>query len=138
MLKQISLEEAFEEVANGGAVYVLTQMTEDTTVGYLQEAAGLCMVVPDIDEADEEPEPEEVPELEVSDTDEYTEIVINAEKEPEPDKKPERKNINKYDHGKIIALHNAGWSVAKIADEIRCNTQTVYNHLAKEGIKGGK
>ena len=30
------------------------------------------------------------------------------------------------DKGKIIALHNAGWSVTKIADEMKCAVSTVY------------
>ena len=34
-----------------------------------------------------------------------------------------RKQIDK---GKIIALHNARWSAAKIADEMRCSIATVY------------
>ena len=33
----------------------------------------------------------------------------------------------KIDRGKIIALHNAGWSGRKIADEMRCSIGTVYN-----------
>lgn len=31
--------------------------------------------------------------------------------------------------GKLIALHNAGWSVAKIADELKVSVQTVYKYL---------
>lgn len=37
------------------------------------------------------------------------------------------------DHGKIMALHEAGWSVAKIADEIGTTTVTVRNHIKKGG-----
>ena len=33
------------------------------------------------------------------------------------------------DVGKLIALHNAGWSVAKIADELKVSVQTVYKYL---------
>ncbi len=36
------------------------------------------------------------------------------------------------DHGKIVALHEAGWSVAKIADEMGTTSVTVRNHLKKE------
>lgn len=36
------------------------------------------------------------------------------------------------DHGKIMALHRAGWSVAKIADEMRVSDQTVRNHIQQE------
>lgn len=33
----------------------------------------------------------------------------------------------KIDRGKIIALHKAGWSGRKIADEMGCSVGTVYN-----------
>ena len=37
---------------------------------------------------------------------------------------------------KLIALHNAGWSVAKIADELGISTRTVYAHLQKMREEG--
>ena len=37
----------------------------------------------------------------------------------------------KIDRGKIIALHKAGWSGKKIADEMRCSIGTVYNVIKK-------
>lgn len=48
--------------------------------------------------------------------------------------KPEKKE---YDWGKAEACRRAGWSVAKIADELGCSVQTVYNHF-KEKEKGGE
>lgn len=51
--------------------------------------------------------------------------------EPKPDKKRGRKP---FDTGKLRALRNAGWSVAKIADEMRVAEQTIRNHMKKEGI----
>lgn len=33
------------------------------------------------------------------------------------------------DFGKIIALHNAGWSSAKIADEMRMTEDEYYNAI---------
>lgn len=48
----------------------------------------------------------------------------------QPDSPPNRKKAKKtVDVGKLIALHNAGWSVAKIADELGISTSTVYNYL---------
>lgn len=40
-----------------------------------------------------------------------------------------RKPKKTVDVGKLIALHNAGWSVAKIADELKVSVQTVYKYL---------
>ena len=67
-----------------------------------------------------EPEPEPVPE---------------PDPEPKPDPKPQKTRGRKpFDTGKLKALRNAGWSVAKIADEMRVAEQTVRNHMKKEGI----
>ena len=37
-----------------------------------------------------------------------------------------KRKQKQIDKGKIIALHNAGWSVTKIADEMKCAVSTVY------------
>lgn len=47
----------------------------------------------------------------------------------QPDSPPGKKAKKTVDVGKLIALHNAGWSVAKIADELGVSTRTVYNYL---------
>lgn len=53
-----------------------------------------------------------------------------ATKEEEPkEEKPKRKRI---DQGKVLALAKAGWSAQKIADEMSCSVQAVYNALKKE------
>lgn len=49
----------------------------------------------------------------------------------EPKKKPEKKleeNVQKkpLDFGKVMALHNAGWDNAKIADELGVRERQVY------------
>lgn len=49
--------------------------------------------------------------------------------DPPPQKKTEKKPKKTVDVGKLIALHNAGWSVKKIADELRVSIQTVYKYL---------
>ena len=61
------------------------------------------------------------------------------EEKPAEKKKPKKAAAKKkaggvkpLDHGKIIALHKAGWSQAKIADEMGCSVQSVANHIAKE------
>ena len=46
------------------------------------------------------------------------------------EEKPKRKRI---DQGKVLALAKAGWSAPKIADEMGCSVQAVYNALKKEG-----
>ena len=44
--------------------------------------------------------------------------------EPEKTKPIQHKGLDK---GKIIALYRAGWTVAKIADEMKCSKTAVYN-----------
>ena len=53
-------------------------------------------------------------------------VPVKADK---PSKETKKQGI---DHGKIVALHEAGWSTAKIADEMGTTTVTVRNHLKKE------
>ena len=52
--------------------------------------------------------------------------------EPEPKKEPKKapkKQEKAFDMGKLRALHEGGWSVAKIADEMGVSQQTIYNKL---------
>ena len=59
--------------------------------------------------------------------------------EPEPEQKQEEKPVKRqtkpakkrkpFDTGKMVALLNAGWSVAKIADEMGVSEQTIRNHM---------
>lgn len=60
------------------------------------------------------------------------------EMEPEPEQEPKEKK--KVDHDRIVALYRANppRSVAWIADDVGCSTQTVINHLTKEGIYEGR
>ena len=46
---------------------------------------------------------------------------------PVPAKKPGRKSS--IDWGKAEACYNAGWSIPKIADELKCSDQTIRNHF---------
>lgn len=100
----------------------------------------------------EEPEPDPEPkklifeEIEVEVNDPYADLAevlhdavdpdalyTEAPEDPAPAaKKKTGGKMVPVDHGKIVALARAGWSVAKIADEMRCSDQTVRNHLAKE------
>ena len=58
--------------------------------------------------------------------------------EEEPEQEPKEKK--KVDHGRIVPLYKANppRSVAWIADDVGCSTQTVINHLIKEGIYEGR
>lgn len=42
------------------------------------------------------------------------------------------KESTKLDHGKILALYKAGWTAKEIADEMRCTTASVYQHVKRE------
>ena len=59
-----------------------------------------------------------------------------APKAEEKPKKEAKKQM--VDRGKVVALAKAKWSIAKIADEMRCSQQTVRNILRvcmTEGLK---
>lgn len=58
-----------------------------------------------------------------------------AQSDPPPAGK-KRGSKKALDVGKLVALHNAGWPVAKIADELRVTERTVYAHLQKMREEG--
>ena len=49
-------------------------------------------------------------------------------------KKPKKTEQKRFDTGKLRALRNGGWPIAKIADEMVVSDQTIRNHMKKEGI----
>ena len=53
-----------------------------------------------------------------------------GEDDQSPDPPPAGKR-KKIDTGKLIALHKAGWPVAKIAEELRVSERAVYLNLQK-------
>ena len=51
---------------------------------------------------------------------------------------PKKKEVQRrkpFDMGKLGALLDGGWSVAKIADEIGVSEQTIRNYMKKGGYK---
>ena len=56
---------------------------------------------------------------------------VTAAVDPEPKKGKEKKKERRkeLDVPKMRALRNAGWTLTKIADEMRCSPQTVSNKL---------
>ena len=118
----VSLREAIDAVIEEETVYMLVRMESDTMVSDLYGADGYVVMR-------EEPEPEPVPEPKPA-------------KQPKQPKQPKQKkqiwepkqDPVRIDHGKIVALYKAKWSIKKISDEIGCSQQTVINHLKKEGV----
>lgn len=55
------------------------------------------------------------------------------EKQSPPSAEPEKKSgRKKIDRGKVLALHRAGWSNKKIADEMACSEASVSTILKEE------
>lgn len=53
----------------------------------------------------------------------------DQEEEAQPD------SNKKIDTGRLFALHEAGWSVREIADELGCSDKSIYYHLSKLNAK---
>lgn len=51
---------------------------------------------------------------------------VKAQPKAQPKQAAGKKRL---DDAKMLALRKAGWSYEKIADEMRCATQTVINHI---------
>ena len=47
---------------------------------------------------------------------------------------PKKIKPKPVDKGKVGALYKAGWTVAKIADEMRCSQGTVYRIIKEMGL----
>ena len=119
MLKQIALVDAVKRVINGHRVFMMMEIDPHTTIEDLSFSDGFIVI-----EEDPQPEPEPEP---------------KPKTKPTKQSKAEPKKTG-VDHGKLIALHKAGWSIEKIADEMGCTTTTVRNHIRQEeqnGTEGG-
>ena len=130
-VKQIDEKTALELAAKGKEVLVMAPITTDpekwidyepSTLGHMLEG---CMFFR------KEPAMEaELMELTVEPAGQTIEIGPAEPENAQPDSPPTGKKAKKtVDVGKLIALHNAGWSVAKIADELGVSTGAVYNYL---------
>lgn len=109
----MSLADAIHSVIGGQQAFMLVEITADTTVGELAQADGFMRPMT----AEEETEQK------------------LAETKAEPKRKAEakpKKPKPEIDHGKIMALHKAGWSSNKIAGEMGISAQTVLNHIARD------
>lgn len=51
--------------------------------------------------------------------------------EESPKQKSRKEKVLKVDVGKVKALHDAGWSATKIADEMGVTPTTIYYHLKR-------
>lgn len=57
--------------------------------------------------------------------------------DPEEEEKypePVRRRALDFDLGKAISLRRGGWTLSKIADEMKCSPQTVANYLERAGV----
>ena len=118
MLKQIALVDAVKRVINGHRVFMMMEIDPHTTIEDLSFSDGFIVI-----EEDPQPEPKTKP-----------------EPKAKPKAEPKKSGPAGIDHGKLIALHKAGWSIEKIADEMGCTTTTVRNHIRQEeqnGAEGG-
>lgn len=96
--KQISIKEAADRCRNGEAVYA-ARCIDGMSFREVAEATMLLVIEVPVPEMDPVPE--------------------KAKKKSPPTTK---KTI---DRGKVKALHEAGWSNAKIADEMKCSAWSV-------------
>ena len=125
-VKQIDIKTALELAVKGKEVLVMVPAGKDSgwegmmpgTLGHLLEG---CLFF------------RREPAMEV-------ELAGPVETEPaQPDPPPAGKKRGPkkaLDVGKLVALHNAGWPAAKIADELRVTERTVYAHLQKMREEG--
>ena len=124
MLKEIDLLTAVSLVAQGERVRCLVPMVgpdggwSDMQANYLNECLDGMIFFAD----DEQVHPQEI------------EPAASPDKDPEPEPTKRKQNPGStkvLDEGKIKALRVAGWSIAKIADEMGVSEPTIAKRLKK-------
>ena len=111
MLKEIDMTGALARLKDGSdQICAIIPVTKETTLNELMNARGFVVV------------DGKTPEERVAKPAPVLRPVVKAEK----------KNV---DHGKIIALHNAGWTATAIASEVGCSIPTVTSHIKAEKEK---
>lgn len=58
-------------------------------------------------------------------------LMRDPQKGAEKEMRHLRARSTEIDHGKINALHKAGWTPKQIAEECKISVATVYNHIDK-------
>ena len=131
-LERLEKQQAVNVMMDGGTVFMMTELTEATPIGRVEQAEAFVMIA---DDEEEDPEDDQAPEVR------HETISTEPEEEAEEptSEEPSDKDSSKVDHGKICALYKAGWKTSSIAVDVECSLPTVTNHLKKEGIwRGGK
>ena len=111
MLREVSEKEALKAYQEGEVVFLIKDASNPYPMVYnmAQLFEGKRFVVDEKEDVpNSEPKPETVPE------------------DKEDSKSSKKKDI---DTGKIIALHNAGWSYRKIAEEMGLTLTTVSKYV---------
>ena len=128
MLKEITVREALKLYIEGNDVKILSPMVNNPD--WLEYEAGLLSRLLDgiIYLTDEEEKTDVVFDepIEVADT----------KPEPEPETPASKYAPKNLDNGKIAALHRAGWSNEKIADELHTTGVTIGNRIKKMKERG--
>ena len=128
MIKEITAKEALTQYLNGKDVKILAPMVNNPD--WLEHEAGLLSRLLDgiIYLTDEEEKTDVVFDepIEVADT----------KPEPEPETPASKYAPKNLDNGKIAALHRAGWSNEKIAEEMKTTGVTIGTRLKKMNERG--
>ena len=132
MLKEITEKEALEMYIEGKDVKILAPKFDfdDLDSEWIDYSADMLSSLLDgiIYMTDEEEKTEVV-------FDEPVEVA-DTKPEPEPETPASKYAPKNLDNGKIAALHRAGWSNEKIADEMGTTGVTIGNRIKKMKEKG--
>ena len=129
-VKQIDVRKALELAAKGREIMVMAPTTPEPAKWMDYEPDTLSHILEGCLFFRKEPAMES--DL-VGEENHAAEVGSVEQKETKPDPPPVRnqKNKLKVDTGKLMALRKAGWSVKKIAEELKISEGSVYNYLKK-------
>ena len=133
MIKEITKEQAIKLLAEGKTVYVfdetnrrfgnLFDVLDKRLIADIEEGAAEPEYIKEATMKAEEPKAEEPKAEPVKE-----EVPVEEQKKKKP-----RGRQTTIDWGKVGALRKAGWSVSKIADEMRIGQSTVFRHFSEKG-----
>ena len=110
--------------------------TKDELSEAMRQAIIALTIVEDARAGSEQTEPIPEPPDEVKEAaEESVEEADAKRKTPGPKKGTKPKGQKPIDDGRIRALWEGGWSVAKIADDMQLSAPTVRKHMQKMGLK---
>ena len=133
LFKILTISELSDCLSKNIQIHVLSKDENGNFTNYVNLTKLLkdAMIVAEFKEGDEESK--QVKESVIEESSELTDLENKTDRSNKEIKK-RKKRVTQLDEGKLFALHNAGWSASKIADELKCSVSVVYKKIGSRSL----